>query len=71
MFLGFQQINPKVVVLKLELAPESSGGLVKAPVAGPHSRVCNSLALEWGLSVFRSNKLSGAAGAAAVPRTAL
>lgn len=41
-----EKINSETVGPKLELAPESPGGLAKVQVAGPHSRLCNSSALE-------------------------
>lgn len=45
-FLAVEKINSETVGPKLELAPESPGGLAKVQVAGPHSRLCNSSALE-------------------------
>lgn len=34
-------------------------GLIKTQITGPHSRVSDSVGLEWGLKICISNKFSG------------
>lgn len=37
--------GPRLILLKLQLVSESSGGLVKLPIAGPPLRVSDSVGL--------------------------
>lgn len=53
-----------VSVSKLAKASESLGGLVKTQIAEPHPKASASLSPGWGLRIYISNNVLGAADAA-------
>ena len=57
----YHQGSPRPAILDWSL--ESPEGLIKLQIAGPYSRVSNSVGLGWGPSVCISNKLPDAAAA--------
>lgn len=49
------------MILKFQHVSESPGGQVKTQIAGPNSRVSDSVGLGWDLRSGISNKFPGAA----------
>lgn len=64
-------VSTRSVVLKVEYAPESPGGLLKIKLLGPIPRVSDYLGLGWGPRIFISHKLSDDADAAGQGTTLL